>query len=68
MFSNDKIIETFLTALFGAVVIGIVVTNPNGVVGFFNGLAGFTSKTVTAFSGGFAGRTGNYNAGISLHG
>jgi hypothetical protein len=53
------VIEKFLILLFGAIIVGIVVTNPKGVNDFFLGIAGFTSKTVGAFSGnqGFAGRS-----------
>lgn len=52
-------IEKFLILLFTAIIVGIVVTNPGGINGFFSGLAGFTSKTVGAFTGGggFAGRS-----------
>jgi hypothetical protein len=58
-------IEKFLVLLFGAIVVGIVVTNPAGISGLLSGLAGFTSRTVGAFSGnkGFAARTGNYIPG-----
>ena len=58
-------IEKFLVLLFGAIVVGVVVTNPAGIEGIFQGLAGFTSKTVDAFSGGrgFAARSGNYTPG-----
>jgi hypothetical protein len=49
-------VEKFLVLLFGAIIVGIVVTNPSGINGFFQGLAGFTSKTVGAFAPkGFAG-------------
>lgn len=52
-------VEKFLLLLFTAIIVGIVVTNPGGVNGFFQGLANFTSGTVGAFSGGkgFAART-----------
>jgi hypothetical protein len=58
-------IEKFLILLFGAIIVGIVVTNPAGISGFFQGLGGFTSKTVEAFSGGFAGKSGTYTPGIA---
>ncbi len=52
-------VEKFLILLFTAIIVGVVVTNPSGVNGFFQGLANFTSGTVGAFSGGqgFAART-----------
>lgn len=56
-------VEKFLVLLFGAIVVGIVVTNPNGIAGILNGLAGFSSQTVKAFSGGFAAKSGSYIPG-----
>ena len=50
-------VEKFLVLLFGAIIVGMVVTNPGGVKGFFTGVADFTSKTVGAFSTGFAGKS-----------
>ena len=52
-------IDKFIGLLFLAIIVGIVVTNPGGIAGFFQGVANFTSKTVGAFSGnqGFAART-----------
>lgn len=57
------VVEKFLLLLFTAIIIGVVVTNPNGVNGFFTGLANFTSGTVGAFTGGggFAARTNSYS-------
>ncbi len=57
-----KTAETLLTLLFGAIVIGVMVTNPEGVKAFFQGVATFTGNTVDAFSGkkGFAARTGSF--------
>jgi hypothetical protein len=43
-------VEKFLLLLFTAIIVGIVVTNPSGMTGFFQGLANFTSGTVGAFS------------------
>lgn len=56
-------VEKFLLLLFTAIIVGIVVTNPGGIQGLFQGLANFTSGTVGAFSGGqgFANRTGSYS-------
>ncbi len=45
-------IEKFLILLFTAIIFGLILTNPRGVSEFFHGIAGFTSSTVTAFSGG----------------
>ncbi len=45
-------VEKFFVLLFGAIVIGIIVTNPRGVRGVFEGLATFTRESVNAFSGG----------------
>lgn len=44
--------ETFLVLLFTTIIVATIVTNPQGVIGFFQGLAGFTAKTVDAFTGG----------------
>lgn len=52
-------VEKFLVLLFGAIVVGIVVTNPSGINGIFQGLAGFTQKTVGAFGTNFANKSGN---------
>ncbi len=57
-------VEKFFVLLFGAIVVGIIVTNPGGVAGIFQGLANFTGKTVGAFAGsqGFAGRATNVSS------
>lgn len=51
-------VEVFLGLLFGAIIVGIIFTNPAGVKGLWEGLADFSGKTVEAFSGkgGFVGR------------
>ena len=50
-------LEKFFALVFTAIIVGIVVTNPQGVKGIFQGLASFTSGAVGAFSGnkGFGG-------------
>lgn len=50
-----KLLEQFLALLFGAIVVGIVLTNPRGVQGILQGLSTFTGETVQAFQG-FSGR------------
>jgi hypothetical protein len=39
-----------LALLFGAIVVGLVVSNPRGVEAVLNGLASFSSQTVRAFT------------------
>jgi hypothetical protein len=51
-------IMQFIALVFAVIVIGLVLTNPNGVKGFFGALAGFTADVTKAFAGGFAGRSG----------
>ncbi len=48
-------LERFLALLFGAIIVGLVVTNPGGVEKILKGFATFTGETVQAFQG-FAGR------------
>lgn len=48
-------VERFLALLFGAIIVGLLVTNPRGVEGILKGFATFTGETVGAF-GKFAGR------------
>ena len=51
-------LEVFLGLLFGAIIVGIIFTNPQGVKALWEGLADFSSKTLEAFAGqgGFVGR------------
>lgn len=49
-------LERFLALLFGAIVVGLVITNPSGVKAITSGLAEFTVGTVGAF--GSFGRGG----------
>lgn len=52
-----RALEQFLALLFGAIVVGLVVSNPEGVKGILQGFASFTGETVQAFSG-FGGGIG----------
>ncbi len=45
-----RVLEQFLALLFGAIVVGVVITNPRGVEAIIKGLGEFTSSTVGAFS------------------
>jgi hypothetical protein len=54
-------VDKFLLLLFTAIIVGIVVTNPGGIMGFFQGLTTFTAGTTNAFSSGFAGRTSSFS-------
>jgi hypothetical protein len=46
-------VEIFLTLLFGAIVVMLIVTNGSGVNQALQGLGSFTGNTVSAFRGGF---------------
>ena len=39
-----------LALLFGAIVVGLIVSNPSGVSAILNGLASFSSQTVESFT------------------
>ena len=42
--------KTYLTLLFGAIVVGLIVSNPGGVSAILNGLASFSGQTVESFT------------------
>lgn len=44
-------VKQYLALLFGAIVVGLVLTNPRGVEAIIQGLASFTGRTVEAFTG-----------------
>lgn len=44
-------LERFLALLFGAIVVMLILTNPSGVNAVINGIAKFTTGTVSAFAG-----------------
>lgn len=50
-----KNLEQFLALLFGAIIVGLVLTNARGVADILRGFASFTGETVKSF-GEFRGR------------
>ncbi len=44
-------LKLYLTLLFGAVVAGLVLSNPRGTEAILNGFASFSAQTVSSFAG-----------------
>jgi len=60
-------VEKFLVLLFGAIIVGVVITNPQGLSTMFSGLSNFTSSTVKAFQG-FSGGGSGYSSNLTMLG
>jgi len=61
-------VEKFLILLFGAIIVGIVITNPQGLSTMFSGLSNFTSSTVKAFQGFSGGGSGGFASNLTMGG
>jgi len=57
-----RVLEQYLGLLFGAIILGLLVTNASGVAEILKGFASFTGETVQSFSG-FGGGIGSGRLG-----